>query len=628
MMDFRVLGPLEVFDGERAVLIGAGKRRSLLALLLLHSNEVVSAERLIDELWGAQPPATAAKGLQVYVSQLRKEIQPHNVERDGQILVTRSNGYLLQVRADEVDVHRFERELSAGEQALAAGELDRAAERLRHGLAMWRGPPLADFAYEPFAQQEIARLEDLRLMAIEQRVEADLALGLHARVVGELEALVREHPLRERLRGQLMLALYRCGRQAEALEAYRACRRLMTDELGLEPGPALRDLEAAILAQRPELAAPTAPRRRTRRETGDPPAAVPTTHRRRRAGALVTIGAAVLLAAAALFVVLRSDDGASTPRTVALDFAKDSLVGLSPSTHGAEFAVSLPGRPTALTAARGRVFLSTVDSAALTVVDQRTRAIVRTVPLSISPAAIAAEGSRVWVLDRRRGLVLAFRAGYERASMRVSYRRTTSGSIDTGRNTRSSAALVAGAGAVWLTDGSSLLRRIDPRTGAMSEIRAGRPLDGVTTSAGAVWAFSARRPAVVRLDPRTNVMTVIPIAARSGSDAPFPIGIATTPGTVWVLNGNTATLTRIDARLGGVVATVAIGVDRLPRAVAASGRTVWVANFDGSVSRVEPGNETPSSLWVGESLNGVAADRERVWVTTTALDQQLPGGTG
>jgi streptogramin lyase len=212
--------------------------------------------------------------------------------------------------------------------------------------------------------------------------------------------------------------------------------------------------------------------------------------------------------------------------------------------------------------------------------------------------------------------------------MRVSYRRTTSGSIDTGRNTRSSAALVAGAGAVWLTDGSSLLRRIDPRTGAMSEIRAGRPLDGVTTSAGAVWAFSARRPAVVRLDPRTNVMTVIPIAARSGSDAPFPIGIATTPGTVWVLNGNTATLTRIDARLGGVVATVAIGVDRLPRAVAASGRTVWVANFDGSVSRVEPGNETPSSLWVGESLNGVAADRERVWVTTTALDQQLPGGTG
>jgi DNA-binding SARP family transcriptional activator len=628
MMDFRVLGPLEVFDGERAVLIGAGKRRSLLALLLLHSNEVVSAERLIDELWGAQPPPTAAKGLQVYVSQLRKEIQPHNGEGDGQILVTRSNGYLLQVRADEVDVHRFERELSAGEQALAAGELDRAAQRLRHGLAMWRGPPLADFAYEPFAQQEIARLEDLRLMAIEQRVEADLALGLHARVVGELEALVREHPLRERLRGQLMLALYRCGRQAEALEAYRACRRLMTDELGLEPGPALRELEAGILAQSPELAAPAAPRRRTRRETEDPPAAVPTTHRRRRAGALVTIGAAVLLAAAALFVVLRSDDGASTPRTVALDFAKDSLVALSASTHGAEFAVSLPGRPTALTAARGRVFISTVDSAALTVVDERTRAIVRTAPLSIRPAAIAAEGNRVWVLDRRRGLVLAFRAGYERASMRVSYRRTTSGSIDTGRNTHSSAALAAGAGAVWLTDGSSLLRRIDPRTGAMSELRAGRPLDGVTTSAGAVWAFSARRPAVVRLDPRTKVMTVIPIAARSGSDAPFPIGIATTPGTIWVLNGNTATLTRIDARLGGVVATVAIGVDRLPRAVAASGRTVWVANFDGSVSRVEPGNETPSSLWVGESLNGVAADRERVWVTTTALDQQLPGGTG
>jgi DNA-binding SARP family transcriptional activator len=628
-MDFRVLGPLEVFDGERVVMIGAGKRRSLLALLLLHCNEVVSADRLIDELWGARPPPTAAKGLQVYVSQLRKEMQPHDGGRNGQILVTRSNGYLLQVQPDELDVRRFERELSAGEQALAAGEPDRAAQRLRQGLAMWRGPPLADFTYEPFAQQEIARLKDLHLVAIEQRVDADLALGRHAQVVGELEALVREHPLRERVRGQLMLALYRCGRQAEALEAYRSCRRLMTDELGLEPGPSLRELEASILAQSPELAAPPAPSRRARRKpTEEPPAAAATAATQRRAGALVIVGAAVLLAAAALFVALRGDDGAPTQRTVALDLAKDSLVGLSPLRRGADFAVSLPGRPTALAAARGRVFIATVDSAALTTVDERTRAIVRTVPLNMTPAAIAAEGDRVWVLDRRRGLVLAFRAGYERPAMRLTYQRATSRTIDTGRNTPSSAALAAGAGAVWLTDGSSVLRRIDPRTGAMSEIRAGRPLGGVTTGAGAVWAFSARRSGVVRIDPRTNAVTAIPIAARSGSDAPFPIGIATTPGTVWVLNGNTATLTRIDARLGAVIATLPIGMDRLPRAVAASGRTVWVANFDGSVSRVEPGNATPSSLWVGESLGNVAAHGERVWVTTTALDQQLPGGTG
>jgi DNA-binding SARP family transcriptional activator len=215
-LDFRLLGPLEVFDGARAVVIGGGKRRSLLALLLLHGNEVVSADRLIDALWGERPPPTAAKGLQVYVSQLRKELQ-NGADRDGDVLVTRANGYLLVLGPDDVDVQRFERSVNAGERALAAGEPDRAAQRLRQGLALWRGPPLADFTYEAFAQQEIARLDELRLVALEQRIDADLALGRHAQVVGELEALVREHPLRERIRAQLMLALYRCGRQAEAL---------------------------------------------------------------------------------------------------------------------------------------------------------------------------------------------------------------------------------------------------------------------------------------------------------------------------------------------------------------------------------------------------------------------------
>jgi DNA-binding SARP family transcriptional activator len=620
-LDFRLLGPLEVYDGGRAVAIGGGKRRALLALLVLHGNEVVSADRLIDELWGAQPPPTAGKGLQVYVSQLRKELAPRD---NGQILATRSNGYVLRVRPDEVDVQRFERALMSGERALAAGEPDRAAQRLREGLALWRGPPLADFTYEPFAQQEIARLEELRLVALEQRIDADLALGRHAQVVGELEALLREHPLRERVRAQLMLALYRCGRQAEALETYRDGQRLMSRELGLEPGPALRELEGKILAHDPELAAPARPRRRAPPVAEEPPAQ----SMRRRAAAFVILAAAALLAAVVLFVALRSDQAPSTNRTVALDLAKDSLVGLSASARSPDFAVPLPGRPTAVTTAHGRVFIATVDSAALTVVDGRTRAMVRTIPLGISPGAVAAEGDRVWVLDRRRGLVLAFRAGYERAAMRLTFRRAPSTSIDSGRGTTGSTALAAGAGAVWLTDGSSRLRRIDPRTGAMSEIPAGRSLNGVTTGAGAVWAYSARRPSVVRVDPRTNEVITIPIAARSGSDAPFPIGIATTPGTVWVLNGNTATLSRLDARLGGVVGTVAIGMDRLPRAIAASGHTVWIANFDGSVSRLQPGDRSPSSLWVGESLDGVAADGDRVWVTTTALDQQLPGGTG
>jgi DNA-binding SARP family transcriptional activator len=625
-LDFRLLGPLEVFDGARAVVIGGGKRRSLLALLLLHGNEVVSADRLIDALWGERPPPTAAKGLQVYVSQLRKELQ-NGADRDGDVLVTRANGYLLVLGPDDVDVQRFERSVNAGERALAAGEPDRAAQRLRQGLALWRGPPLADFTYEAFAQQEIARLDELRLVALEQRIDADLALGRHAQVVGELEALVREHPLRERIRAQLMLALYRCGRQAEALEAYRDSRRRMSDELGLEPGPQLRALEAQILSHSPELAAPVAPRRRGRPDRDEVPGgAAP--RRLRLHPALAIIAAAVLLGGAALAAALRSGDDAGGLRSVALDLAKDSLVGFSPGGRGPQVAIPLPGRPTSVAAVGGRVFVATVDSATLTVVDGRTRRIVRVVPLQITPAAVAAAGNRVWVADRRRGVVVKFEAGYERPTARITYARARA-SGPAGLNVREPVSVAGDGGAVWVTDGSRRLTRIDARSDAVAQFPAGRTLDGVVSGAGAVWAFSSKTATVVRIDPRTGAVTdPIRIATRRGSDKPYPVGIATTPGTVWVLNGNTATVTRIDAAQGGIRDTVAIGMDRLPRGIGASGRTVWVANFDGSVSQIAPGRATPSSIWIGDSLGGVVADGERVWVTTTALDQQLPGGKG
>src|ERR671923_1738426 len=249
-MEYRILGPLEVADQDREVLLGGGRQRSLLALLLLHANHVVSSERLIDELWGDTPPATAAKTVQVYVSQLRKSLR--NGEPDGPLL-TRGRGYVLRVGPGELARERFERALAEGRRALDGDGAADAAKVLREGLALWRGPPLADFAYEPFAQAEIARLEELRLTAIEQRIEADLELGRHAEIVGELEALVAEHPLREGLRGQLMLALYRCDRQAEALETYRLGRRLLVEELGIEPSSSLRELHAAILAQDPAL---------------------------------------------------------------------------------------------------------------------------------------------------------------------------------------------------------------------------------------------------------------------------------------------------------------------------------------------------------------------------------------
>ncbi len=248
-MDFRILGPLEVTDQDRALALGGLKQRSLLALLLLHANEIVATDRLIAELWGEAPPATASKSIQVYVMRLRREL---GAER----LTTRAPGYVLHVEPDELDVAVFERLRGEAQRA----EPTRAAEKLRAALGLWRGPPLADLAYEPFAQTEIGRLDELRLATLEERIDADLAGGRHADLVGELEALIAAEPLRERLRAQLMLALYRSGRQAEALEAYRAVRRELADELGLEPGEQLRQLERAILSHDPELDAAPASR--------------------------------------------------------------------------------------------------------------------------------------------------------------------------------------------------------------------------------------------------------------------------------------------------------------------------------------------------------------------------------
>ncbi|HEX6026631.1 MAG TPA: AfsR/SARP family transcriptional regulator [Solirubrobacter sp.] len=257
-MRFRLLGPLEIVDQERVLALGGAKQRSLLALLLLHANEVVATDRLIAELWGDSPPATVDKSIHTYVMRMRRELGPDR-------LVTRVPGYVLRVDPEELDLAGFERLRGEARRV----EPPRAAEKLREALALWRGPPLADLAYEPFAQTEIVRLEELRLAALEERIDADLACGRQQDLAGELEALVVAHPLRERLRAQLMLALYRSGRQTEALQVYRAARREFAEELGLEPGEELRRLEQAILRQDPTLNLPEARPRRAPPPAGE-----------------------------------------------------------------------------------------------------------------------------------------------------------------------------------------------------------------------------------------------------------------------------------------------------------------------------------------------------------------------
>jgi DNA-binding SARP family transcriptional activator len=256
-MEFRILGSLEVLDEGRAITLGGSKQRALLALLLLHPNETLSTDRLIDELWGERPPANAAKTVQMQISRLRKVLAGEAGNGSAGVVVTRERGYELRLDPERLDSHRFERLVAEGRRELEARRPERAVSTLEGALSLWRGAPLAELAYEPFAQGEIGRLEGLRIAAVEELIEAKLTLGRHADVVERLEALIAEHPYRERLRAQLMLALYRSDRQADALQAYQNARRTLVEELGIEPGERLRELEGAILAQDPALASPS-----------------------------------------------------------------------------------------------------------------------------------------------------------------------------------------------------------------------------------------------------------------------------------------------------------------------------------------------------------------------------------
>jgi WD40 repeat protein/DNA-binding SARP family transcriptional activator/energy-coupling factor transporter ATP-binding protein EcfA2 len=249
-MEFGILGPLEVRSEHGKVAVAGGKPAAVLAVLLLHPNEPVSVDKLAIALWGEDVPGGASRTVQVHVSRLRKALGNPDV------LITTPAGYRLDVKPGELDATRFEELVRSGRRTLANGEAAEASEVLREALTLWRGPPLADFESEPFAPAEIARLEEQRLAALEMRLEADLAAGRHRDVVAELQHLVTEHPTREQLLEHLMLALYRCGRQTEALEAYREAHRVLLDEIGVEPRSQLRDLQAAILRQDPALDPP------------------------------------------------------------------------------------------------------------------------------------------------------------------------------------------------------------------------------------------------------------------------------------------------------------------------------------------------------------------------------------
>jgi DNA-binding SARP family transcriptional activator len=312
VLDFRILGPFEAIDHEPLAL-GGRKQQAVLVVLLLNRGEVVTADRLIDAVWGERAPATAAKTVQVYVSNLRKALG------DGQV-VTQGRGYMLVAGPDQVDAERFAKLAASGREALERGDASAARKFLEAALALWRGPALADFAYEGFAEPEIARLEEERLAATEDRIEADLRLGQHAALVPELEALVHEHPLRERLYEQLMIALYRSGRQVDALDRYQRARAKLIEEFGVEPGPRLQEIQRAVLSQDPSLGL-EAPSPRSE-------SALP---RRRRGWMLATAACAAAILAVAVVLLLTAGGGRKHAPTAVAD---GSVTISSPASGG------------------------------------------------------------------------------------------------------------------------------------------------------------------------------------------------------------------------------------------------------------------------------------------------------
>ena len=599
MIEFRVLGSFEVAEQQCPLALGAPKQRALLAVLLLHRGELVSADRLIDALWGERAPASANKILQGYVSSLRKALG------DG-LLVTRGHGYLLLLEPGQVDLDRFEAQVAEGRDALMRGDAERARERLSEALALWRGPPLADFAYEPFAQSEIARLEEARLAALEDRVDAELALGRHAALVSELEALVREHPLRERLLGQLMLALYRSGRQADALERYKRARGKLIDELGIEPGHALKGLERAILAQDPAL---------------DPPAPTSVLERlvphraAARSGLIVAAGAAVLLVAAIAAAVVASVGGGGS---AAGSLAPNSLGLVDPATGIVRASVAMPGTPARVQVSGREVWVTSDDARTVSRVDAGSSSVASVAQIGGFPSDFAVGEGAIWVIDRVRGRLVKISPDYGTVLGSAAIGSTQTFSATDDRYDLDPWSIAAGAGGVWITDGSSLLRRADPGTGTIvRRYDVHLPLNGVTVGERAVWAISGSSASVLRVDSRTGRVTArIPIVAAPGSESPYPIAIATGIGSVWVLNGNAASVTRIDPAQAGVTATIPIGIERVPRRLSVGDGAAWVADGDGTLARIDAATNLPTTSTVAPSLYDVGVGAGGVWVTS------------
>ena len=583
-MRFGVLGAVEAERDGSAIPLGGPKQRALLALLLLDANTPVGRDRLVDGLWGEAPPPSAGASLDSYLSRLRRLLGPDRVERQ-------PAGYTLRVERGELDLDRFEALL-----ADARGETDAAqrSDLLRTALDLWRGPPLADVQFEPFAAGECRRLEERRVATIELRVDADLESGADLELVPELEQLVREHPLREGFTAQLMLALYRCGRQADALARFRALRRRLHDELGLEPGHELQLLERRILAHDAELVL-------------EPSLDVRPVRSRRRRGTAATAAVAGLTVLGAVVAFLAATANGRRPSGTS---ATNQLVLLDARSGRTSQAIGLAGNPAALASAAGSLWAANVSQSEVSRIDPR-RGVVDRIPVVGEPGSLAVGAGAVWVASTLGSTVERIDPVSDAVVQTIQLGKANPVS------------LAFGAGGLWVADQTDqALIELDPQTGSPNRTLSVdlRPT-AVAVAAGKLWVVGSDTGAVEELDPRSG-QAIATFHVGDGPDA-----IVATNGAVWVANSLDGTVSRIDPTTASIAATIPVGDS--PDALAAAGGAVWVANqYSATISKIDPAtNHVVATRRVSGRPTTLAAVGQRVWIGTVAADDAHRGGT-
>jgi YVTN family beta-propeller protein len=594
--DFRILGPLEVTrDGEPLSIPGA-RQRALLTILLLNANRVVSLDRLIAE--SPDESADAEHRLRVQVSRLRKLLGTGD---SAGRLVTRAPGYLLALDPEELDVTRFEALVGEGRRALEENDAERAASKIREAEALWRGTPLADVELHAFAEAEVERLEGLRLAAVEDRIEAELALGRQAQLVLELEALVRGHPLRERLRGQLMLALYRSGRQADALEAYRAGRSNLVNDLGLEPGPRLRELEQAILRQDETLQATRAPAGEASKSA--PAQRVPAPRRGLLAALLV---GACVVGSVVVAIVLGSVGEGSSIRPP----EGDALVLVSINNGRLGAAVPLSAAPTRVAEGFGSLWVTHVDAATVSRIDLGTKTVRQTIQVGGGPSGITAAHGAVWVANTLDGTV----SRIDPATNTV---------VETIRVGSQPSAVASAAGSVWVANrGDGTVMRLDPRSGRVSGVLStGEGPSDLGAAGSTLWVANEDSGTVARIDAR-NLQLVETIHVGEA-----PSVIAVTAVAIWVLDRLDSTVSRIDPVTDAVTET--IPASDSPSGLAVEDGSVWISNVrTGALMRVDPGRaRVVRTTVVGQTAGAIHAASGLLWVAAAAGGKTHRGGT-